>query len=416
MRPDPIRIDDLDQPRFTPEVDAMMQAGGELGATIVLETEALESQARRETGLDDFGADQHLDERVDTLLGALREEAELSSFGKLTTSTQLVQLLKNRLIINDLLQRHPEIDDIDIVSPIVIAGLPRTGTTHLHNLMAADPNLRSLPYWESLEPVLAPAEQATDGAADPRRERTEAGLAFLDGAAPHFKRMHEMTVDHVHEEIQLLAIDFSSMLFETTAPMPSWRDYYLAHDQTPHYEYLRTVLKVLTWLRGGDRWLLKSPQHIEQFGPLMAAFPDAIVLRTHREPVSVTVSMCTMIAYTSRLHVATVDPKHIGAYWADRIERMLATCTEERDLVPPEQSLDIRFDDFMGDDIGTVEAIYRFVGQDFDAATRDAIVEYSAQHPRGRHGGLVYDIGDFGLDARERAAALGFYTAAFLDD
>ena len=125
---------------------------------------------------------------------------------------------------------------------------------------------------------------------------------------PHFKRMHEMTTWHVHEEIQLLAIDFSTMLFDTMAPMPSWREYYLAHDQTPHYEYMKTVLKACQFLGGGDRWILKSPQHLEQFGPLIDTFPDATVLVTHRDPVSVMVSMSTMICYSARTSLDPVDP------------------------------------------------------------------------------------------------------------
>ena len=126
-------------------------------------------------------------------------------------------------------------------------------------------------------------------------------LSFLDVAMPEFKRMHEMTVDHVHEEIQLLAIDFSSMLFETIAPMPSWRDDYLARDQRPSYAYLKKILQALQWLRGGTRWVLKSPQHLEQFPALRDTFPDATFVVTHRDPVSVTASMLTMLAYSLRL-------------------------------------------------------------------------------------------------------------------
>ena len=107
---------------------------------------------------------------------------------------------------------------------------------------------------------------------------------------PYFNRMHEMTVDHVHEEIQLLAIDFSSMLFETISPMPSWRDHYLSRDQRPSYGYMKRILQVLQWLRGGTRWMLKSPQHLEQFPALLATFPDATFVLTHRDPVSVTAS------------------------------------------------------------------------------------------------------------------------------
>lgn len=389
----------------------MLAAGAQMGADIQLSGDALIDSARAETGLHDLGADAAFDERVTVLLRALDHEAGLSVFGRLTTSVQLGQLVANRLLIADLLARHPEIAEIPIDRPIIIAGLPRTGTTHLHNLLAADPALRSLPYWESLEPVPRPGEESLDP--DPRLSRTEAGLAFLDLAAPLFKRMHEMTVDHVHEEIQLMAIDFSSMLFETTAPMPSWRDYYLAHDQTPHYEYLKTVLQVLTFLRGGDRWLLKSPQHIEQFAPLLSVFPDATVLVTHRDPVAVTLSVSTMITYTSRLHLDPVDPVRIGHYWADRIARMLDSCARDRDLLPEDQTLDIPFDDFMADDLATVERIYELAGQPFTTEAKEAITDYRDTHPRGRHGGVIYDLGDFELDAEQIRRSVGPYTNRF---
>ncbi len=133
-------------------------------------------------------------------------------------------------------------------------------------------------------------------------------------------------VDHTHEEIQLLAIDFSSMLLETTAPMPTWRDAYRARDQRPSYAYLRRILQVLQWLRGGTRWVLKSPQHLEQFPALVDTFPDATFVVTHRDPVAVTTSMVTMLAYSARLTRGHVDVPGIGRYWADRLELMLRSC------------------------------------------------------------------------------------------
>ena len=181
----------------------------------------------------------------------MREQGGFNGAGVMQQHSFMLGLLKNRLLIEDLLRRHPEILEERIAAPIIICGLPRTGTTHLHNLMSADPALRSLPYWESLEPVLAGSEQPAPGAPDPRKERTELALSFLEAVMPYFNRMHEMTVEHAHEEIQLLAIDFSTMLFETTAPMPMWRDAYLARDQRPSYAYLRKILQALQWLRGG---------------------------------------------------------------------------------------------------------------------------------------------------------------------
>jgi hypothetical protein len=260
-RPAAVRIDDLAEPRYSDEVRAILDFMEEAGSQLTLEPAELMATACTETGLTDFGADDFV-ERLDLLCAAMRQEGGFNGAGIMQQYVFLLGLLKNRLLIEDLVRRHPEILEERIVAPIIICGLPRTGTTHLHNLMSADPALRSLPYWESLEPILPAEETPAAGAADPRLERTEMALGFLNTALPYFKRMHEMTVEHTHEEIQLLAIDFSTMLFETTAPMPSWRDAYLARDQRPTYAYLRKVLQVLQWRRGGTRWVLKTPQHL----------------------------------------------------------------------------------------------------------------------------------------------------------
>ena len=288
----------------------------------------------------------------------------LSASGVVSWYSQLLQFLKNRLLIQALLTRHPEINDIRIERPIIICGLPRTGTTHLHNLIGSDPGLRSLPYWESLEPVLADHERPEPGGLT-CLARTGFALDVLNAASPYFNRMHEMTVDHVHEEIQLLAVDISTMLFETQALLPTWRDFFKGEDQTPSYEYLRTILKVLQWLRGGERWVLKSPQHLEQFGPLVSTFPDATFVITHQDPSSVTVSMSTMVAYTSRMSVEHIDPRAIGAYWSAWVEDLFRACTDDRDLLPAGRSLDLLFHDFMADDMATVERVYEVAGQPF---------------------------------------------------
>ena len=411
-RPAPVRIDDLAHPRFSPETAEILTAMAAMADDMQLEPDALMEAAVAKTGLSDFG-DDGFREPLDVLCTAFRTEAGLSGPGIVSNHALLVQLLANRLLIQDLLRRHPEIHDVRIEAPIVVCGLPRTGTTHLHNLMAADPALRSLPYWESLEPVLPESEQPAPGETDPRIARTAVALDFVNTSMPYFKRMHEMTVDHVHEEIQLLAIDFSTMLFETTSAMPSWRDYYLAHDQTPHYEYMRTVLKVLQWLRGGERWVLKSPQHIEQFPALRATFPDATFVVTHRDPVSVTTSVATMITYTARLSHERVDPHFIGGYWADRIERMLRSCADERDVLPGGQSIDVPFDEFMADDVAMVGRIYELAGQPMTDGARAAMQSFMDEHPRGKFGGIRYDLADFGLDPVERRRALRFYTDRF---
>ena len=421
-RPAAVHIDDYAAPQFSPEVAEMIELAKPLADLLPLDVDAICDQAMAELAAsgrayDDVGETpgaESFRDRMGALLEAYEAAPGFSHMGRITVHTLFTQLVRNRLLIADLLTRHPEIHDIEIVRPIIIAGLPRTGTTHLHNLLSADPALRSLPYWESCEPVPLPTDVVGADGIDPRWTRTAAACDFLDAALPYFKRMHEMTPDHVHEEIQLLAIDFSSMLFETLAPVPSWRDRFLATDQVPHYEYLKTVLKVLTFLRGGERWVLKSPQHLEQYRAIHEVFPDATVVVTHRDPVAVTASMVTMIAYTQRLQVDPVDPHLVGDLWSDRLQRMLGSALADRDVLPSAHSMDVRFDDFMADDLATVASIYDLAGQPLDERARTAHADYLASHQRERHGGLVYDLADFGLDRDELAQGFAPYVDRFL--
>jgi hypothetical protein len=407
-----VRLDDLADPVFPPEIRQLRESLVDLAKTLPpLEPDALLHAATEQAGgLDDFG-DSSFRPRLELLCRALTTDVDLGAAGFVGAHGQLTSLLRNRLLIEHEIAEHPDILDVDIRRPIVICGLPRTGTTHLHNLVAADPSLRSLPYWESLEPVLPANERGVSP--DPRLARTEFALGIVNTAMPHFARMHEMTVDHVHEEIQLLAIDFSTMLFETMAPMPTWRDAYLATDQTPSYEYLKRVLQVLTYLRGGDRWVLKSPQHIEQFGPLSTVFPDATFVVTHRDPVVVTISMATMLAYSARMSFDHPDPARVGRYWAERGETMLRACVRDRDLLPPDQTIDVRFDEFMADDVAMVARIYGVARQPFTPSTRAAMDAFMATHPRGRHGSIIHDPDVLGIDAGERRRALRFYADRF---
>ncbi len=410
-RPAPIRIDDLAEPVLAPEIVEMMEQAAPLAAQIELSPEAVLSAAADQTGLSDFGPDEFR-EPLEVLCRAMDTEAAFSPLGRLSQFSQLTAFAVNRLRVEQYIKDHPEALDVPIDRPIVIAGLPRTGTTHLHNLISADPALRSLPWWEALQPV-PPVEEA--GTAEARIQRAKDGLAAMHMAMPHYNRMHEMTWDHVHEEIHLLAIGFSTMLFDCSAPMPSWRSYYKKHDQTPHYQYLKRVLRVLAHQRPPrGRWVLKSPQHLEQIGPLMGVFGDATVVFTHRDPVSISASFATMICYSARMSAAyPVEVHRIGQWWARLIEDMLRACTDDRDLVPPEQSIDVLFHEFMADDVATVERIYTLADQPFTPAVKDAMDTYMAGHPRGRHGRVIYDLADFGLAAGERRQALRFYTDRF---
>jgi len=157
--------------------------------------------------------------------------------------------------------------------------------------------------------------------------------------------------------------------------------------------------------------VLKAPQHLEQFGPLMRAFPDATVMITHRDPVSIAASLTTMMAYVARVYRDTVDLRATGRFWAERITHQLNRAAADRDLLPAGQSTDVLFHEFMADPLGTVEGIYAGAGQPFTEQARAAMSAYQAEHPRGRHGEVVYNLADFGVDPDElRRDTRGYLT------
>jgi hypothetical protein len=409
VRPSSIRLADLAHPVF-PDASLPMREGlAAYGATLTLTPESLLQAASERTGLDDWG-DPAFRERLEVLCGSLRDQAGLSAVGTAMSFEQLVGHLVNRLRLEALVSAHPEIEDVAIERPIIICGLPRTGTTHLHNLIAADPAIRYLPYWESLEPFPDP----NDADEEPRRDRCAAGLDIVEGIMPEFKRMHEMTVEHAHEEIQLLGNDISGMLFESTYHAPDYAAHYKSHDQTASYAYLKRSLQAMQWLRGGQRWVLKSPQHLEQFPILYATFPDATFVVTHRDPVEVTMSMSTMISYAARMSSDNPNPERTARYWLDRADDLLNGCLRDRDVLPAAQSIDVRFEDFMADEEGTIAAIYRVAGQPHDERARAAMARFRDDHPRGRHGGVMYEPADLGLDPVEVASRLRTYRERFV--
>ncbi|MBY0389858.1 MAG: sulfotransferase [Mycobacterium pseudokansasii] len=408
---DAVRLDDLAEPRFSTEAQQLRDMMATMAPQCPLDADALHARASADTGLHDFGDDDYR-ERLDVFLAALRDIDGLHPPGVVNFYGQLLQLLKNRLLLADLLTRHPEIDDIELRPPVFIAGLPRTGTTHLHNMLAAAPTFRTMPYWESVEPYPLPAEAGIEP--DPRRARMDVAVHVINIVMPYFPLMHEMTTDHVHEEIQLLANDFSTMLFETLAHVPRWRDYYQAHDQTPHYAYLATQLKAMQFLRGGRRWLLKSPQHLEQVPVLDRVFPGSIVVFTHRDPVPVALSMIAMIVYSARMHRSPVPVAEIAAYWVDRLELMLTALVRDRDTVGPRRSIDIRFDDFMADELGVAAQAYALAGEPFDEPARTAFTGYLAGHRRGRLGHVETSCEMFGLTEKDLRARFAPYVERFL--
>ena len=411
--PPATRITDWDDPGLPLFLRMFNAVGGWPSRRFIsLEPEELLSAANKQTGLSDFG-DERFHEPLEIFLRAVQTETELSPFGRFATRQLVLQLLRSRLRLEELYRLHPEIDDIEIERPIIVCGLPRTGTTHLLNLLSQDPSLRWLPYWESLEPFPDPDERPGRDGRDRRIARCARALDGVNKIIPLFSAMHEFTVEGPHEEIQILAIDFSTMLFEGSYHIPSYGDWYKRTDQTPTYGYLKRCLKALQFLRPKERWLMKSPQHLENLQALVTTFPDATFIQTHRDPVRVTASLATMVAYGARMQEKNPDVRAIARYWTGRTEDLLRAGVRDRGLLPEAQVMDVRFQEFMADMPGTVKRVFEFAGQPFTEETARAIDAFLLDNPKGKHGLVDYRLEDLGLDPDERRGALAFYRERF---
>ena len=372
----------------------------------------LHARAREATGLDDFGPDDYR-ERLDLYVSELRG-IDMHGPGIVNFHAQLAQWLKNRLLLTDLLTRHPEIEDLDLDSA---RGHRRPAPVRHHppaQSVGRGPHVSEPALLGGRRAVPAGAERASS----PIRGSGEMDVAVqtMDLLMPHFALMHEMTTDHVHEEIQLLANDFSTMLMDTLAHVPRWTDYYWSRDQTSSYRYLVTQLKALQFLRGGRRWVLKSPQHLGQLPVLDDVMPGVVVVFTHRDPVPVAFSMIAMITYSERMHRDTVDVGTIAATgwtaWNDSSARVSGTGMSYLQ----DRSVDIRFDDFMADEIGVAEAVYRVADESFSGDVHSAVAEYLQAHRRGRHGRVHTSAQMFGLDPDELRERFAPYSARFLTE
>jgi hypothetical protein len=405
-----VRITDFSAPAFAPDVVSLRDQLASLADRRRIESSELMATAIRRAGLDDFGDNGFLP-ALEQLCHSFREDAGLSAVGSVAMHTLLVRLLRNRLLLQHELKANPDISAVAIDRPIFIVGPPRTGSTHLHNIMSTDARLRTLPYWEAIEPVLAVDERGLD--VDPRLQRAEQNLDLLHRSAPYFVRMHEMGATEVAEDLHLLEPSFMTSSFETLAPMPSYRDWLTSVDRSGSYIYMRTLMQAMQWLRGGERWLSKSALNHEGLVPLAAAFPDATFVMTHRDPVAIVASLVTMYAYLGRVNLATVDPVAFGSYWSRRVEDFLRGAVTDRDALPPERTIDVHFRDFMRDNMKPVRAIYASAELDLSRPVEEEMATHIATHGRARHGAVIYDLADFGLRADELSERYAFYYERF---
>ena len=258
------------------------------------------------------------------------------------------------------------------------------------------------------------ADTPTDADPNPRWTKAEAGWQQQDAMMPLFKYMHEFSPDHISEDIELQALDFSSYLLEWMALVPKWRDYYLSHDQSGTYAYLKKGLQVLTFFKGPNRWVIKCPQHMEQLPVLQKTFPDATYVITHRDPVGSIRSTLSMWLYAARILRTRIDPEEPKGYWIDRYKTLLSRCVRDHGCLPPEQTVDVYFHQWIKDPDVILGEIYQKAGIPLDADTLATLHKYHTDNDPGVKGRVVFNLErDFDMTAEEIRQDFQFYFDRF---
>jgi len=377
-----------------------------------LDPDALLAAASRRTGLADFG-DDRFRAPLRLLVESLEEDARLTAFGRLAARRDLLRLLENRLRLQDAYTRHPDLLADPIRAPLFVLGLPRTGTSILHELLALDSAVRAPMTWE-VQHVWPPPERATFES-DPRIAEVERHYASLDRILPDFRRIHRMGARLPQECVALTCHDFASLVFHTSHRVTRYQAWLDRAELDWVYASHRRQLQYLQWRAPATRWALKSPGHLWSLDALLRAYPDARIVQTHRDPLRVVASLVHLVTVLRGLASDDVDPREIGADWTIRLADGLARTLAVRraGALAPERVFDVQFADFVGDEIGTIQRLYAHFGWELSAEAEARMRRYLAAHPKDAAGGHAYRFADAGLDPAAERRRYGEYVAHF---
>lgn len=370
--------------------------------------DALIAAAQAKTGLADFGPD-YFREALDMLCLSAEQDLDLNAVGRRNLWGQILDHLIQRLRLVDLWTRHPEILAEPIEQPIFIVGLPRSGTTFLQQLLAQDPAMRVTPFWEQLNPLPdhdAAIRPPDDAALIEKARRNIEGLRLH---APGLLDMHQLAVDQPEEEIYLLGPAFASMVYEWVYILPQFAAWYAKADHTKGYRFFRCILQALQWMRGGGRWLLKAPQHMEQIRPLMSAFPDALFVETLRDPVTAAISNASLSSYGQRIRTDHPNPHLAGQSNVTIIERLVTRLLADQPE-DDERFLPIHFDRLLADPLNAARTVYQAAALPLSCAVESRMQGYVSANAQSGHSTHSYAAEDFAIDVpalRERIA--GYY-------
>jgi hypothetical protein len=362
---------------------------------------ALLTEATAATGgLSDFG-DPTFRPALGQVCAAYEREGKLSDMGRTLLRQKLVGHLANRLRIEDYFKRHPEIAKEEVGAPLVIVGLPRTGTTRLQRLLSRDKRFWSMLFWESQFPVPLPDETLQEPKT--RIAHAKGIVDYMVTSMPKLLAIHPMAAEEADEEVMLMEHSFYSA-FDSYANVPSYVAWLDRQDQTPAYRFLKRCLQFLQWQkrqRGitGQRWLLKTPHHLLRMDILLREFPGVQVIQTHRDPVQTIPSIASFIDTLWRIYGTDVDASAAGRSWSERMARGLAHTAKVRTTAKPQQFMDVQFIDTVKQPMTVLKQVYDFIGWKITPEAEAAMQGWLAEDEKTHSAGGAHDYSPeaFGL-------------------
>ena len=363
----------------------------------MLDSKQIIDAAKNQTNLEYFGNPLFL-EGFECLVQSINQEADLNDIGMEAQQHRLIGILANLLRIEDACMQHPEILNEEIKSPVVIVGLPRTGSTMTHRLLASDPRHTAMLWWEGRYPAMLANE--VRGHPDERMEMGKAEVEAVMQASPEALTIHPWDYKGADEEILLLEHTFFSTVPESFMRLPTYSKWVESQDHIHAYTQLKIMLQYLQWQNPGrnkKRWVLKSPHHLGFIDKLLIVFPDSKVIQTHRDPLKTVPSFCSMCSNLFEPLTNSYDKNEIGHHWAHKLAKVLNHCMEVSNL-NKENFLNLEFKKMIKDPIFEMEEVYNFIDEDFTDQAENAMNAWKEenQHEMGAH---QYSLEEFGLES-----------------